>query len=339
MTYYKSIFKGRLEFGSPKSYEKVVKMYQHRVENYYKSDVLLNEEEIFDEEATCINAPRIITQGSEKSWKNTFSLLEYIAQFAVAGNMGAWMTEEGKILHHGIVEPKSDRVAVQAYIKGRELINEEGKEDEAMAALSKAIEKYERHAQAYEKRGHVNFILKNYKDAVYDYSKSIDLNPMNPEAYMGRGKIYFLEEKFDEAIKDLEMAVKNSIPLQPIYWKARRLKAKAHLIQQDFKGAVQDLKFYSKRRFKIGDPNLMWKRWATFNYGKALLETGEYKEAVVAFEDTMKIEEGSDDIKQADKLYYRGLALKKAGKTGFRKDLKEAAKMGSEKATTLLAEI
>ena len=68
---YKTIFKGRLEFGSTKSYETVLKMYQHRVENYYKSDVLLVEEEIFDEESSSLNVPRFITQGSEKSWKNT----------------------------------------------------------------------------------------------------------------------------------------------------------------------------------------------------------------------------------------------------------------------------
>ena len=88
---YKTIFKGRLEFGSQKSYDKVLKMYHHRVENYYKSDILLNEEEIFDESSNSLNVPRFITQGSVKSWKNTVSLLEYLAQFAVcwqSGNLG-----------------------------------------------------------------------------------------------------------------------------------------------------------------------------------------------------------------------------------------------------------
>ena len=122
---YKTIFKGRLEFGSQKSYDKVLKMYHHRVENYYKSDILLNEEEIFDESSTSLNVPRFITQGSVKSWKNTVSLLEYLAQFAVSGNMGTWVTEEGKILYHGFVEPKSDKMAVQAYLKGCELSKQE----------------------------------------------------------------------------------------------------------------------------------------------------------------------------------------------------------------------
>ena len=156
---YKTIFKGRLEFGNARSYDKVLKMYQHRVENYYKSDVLLVEEEIFDESSYSLIVPRYITQGSKKSWKNTMSLVEYVAQFAVSGNFGGWMTEEGKILQHGIVEPKSERQAVQAFLRGRELSNAKGKETEAVEALTKAIEKYEGHAQAYERRGHVNLML------------------------------------------------------------------------------------------------------------------------------------------------------------------------------------
>ena len=80
MTYhkmvYKSIFKGRLEFGSPKSYDKVLKMYQHRLENYYKSDVLLDEEQIFDEATSSLNVPRVIARGSEKSsWDGSYELV------------------------------------------------------------------------------------------------------------------------------------------------------------------------------------------------------------------------------------------------------------------------
>ena len=99
---YKTIWTGRLEFGSARSFEKVLKMYQHRVESYYKFDILLEEEEIFDEASASLTVPRFITQGTKKSWKNTISMLEYVAQFAVAGNMTAWMTENGKILHHEI---------------------------------------------------------------------------------------------------------------------------------------------------------------------------------------------------------------------------------------------
>lgn len=335
---YKTIFKGRLEFGSPKSYEKVVKMYQHRVENYYKSDVLLKEEEIFDEASSAIDVPRFITQGTEKSWKNTFSLLEYIAQFAVAGNFVAWMTDDGKILHHGVVEPRSDKVAVQAYLKGRDLMQKSGKEDEAKAALSKAIEKYERHALAYERRGQVNLMLKNYEDAMYDFTKSIDFTYGHPEPYLGRAKVHIHNKNREAAITDLEQAIKKSIPLQPIYWKARRLKADCHLKLKDYQGALPDLKFFSNRQFMIEDPNYLVKRGVSFKYGKVLLETGDFQEALNVFDSVLKMEEGSDKISESEKILYRGIARKKAGKTGFLKDWQQAAKLGSVQADKLIKE-
>lgn len=333
---YKTIFKGRLEFGSTKSYETVLKMYQHRVENYYKSDILLDEEEIFNEETFSLTVPRLVIQGSEKSWKNTISMLEYCAQFAVAGNMTAWMTENGKILKHGIVEPKSDRTGVQAFLKGRILCEEKGKEDEAIKSLNKAIEKYDRHAQAYERRGNINFQLKNYEDAIYDFSKSIDFSPSNAEPYYGRANVKLAQKNIEGAIEDFGMTIKTSIPLQPIYWKARRAKANCHMLLDDLEGATQDLKFFSKRNFPNDHPCKPYKREMTFHYGKALLKAGQAEEALDVFNTVFEIKEGKDKISDADKYLYRGIARKSAGKNGFLKDWKEAQKLGSKKATELL---
>lgn len=329
---YKTIFKGRLEFGSPRSYDKVLKMYHHRVENYYKSDILLKEEEIFDESSSSLNVPRFITQGSVKSWKNTLNLLEYLAQFAVAGNLGTWVTEEGKILHHGIVEPKSDKIAVQAFLKGRELVGQEGKEIEAKEALNKAIAKYERHAQAYERRGFVNFVLKNLDDAMYDFTKSIDIAPSHPDPYLGRARVKIALNDIEGAIEDFGHAIKKSIPLQPIYWKARRLKAECHLSLKDAEGALNDLKFYSFRRFKEDDPNILWQRYSTYQYGRVLLELNEAEQAVAAFTKALDIQIGADKATDAQIHLYRGDARKKAGKTGYLKDWQEALKLGAKEA-------
>lgn len=341
MTYYKmvykSIFKGRLEFGNARSYDKVLKMYQHRLENYYKSDVLLEEEDIFDEENYSLNVVRtVIPQGSEKSWRNTMDILEYVAQFAVSGNLGGWMTEEGKILRHGYVEPKSERTAVQAFLKGRELSNSKGMEGEAMKALNKAIDKYERHAQAYERRGHVNVLLKNYKDAIYDYSKSIELANSNPEPFFGRANVKLKLKDHEGAISDFASAVKTSIPLEPIYWKARRLKGMTHVHLGQFKEAAPDFKFFCNRKFKPDNPNFKWRRAVWFEYGKTLIELEQYEEAVAAFDQVLALQEGNDNISQADKVYYRSLALQRAGKRGYRKGLEEAVKLGSKEAAALL---
>ena len=296
MMTYKTIFKGRLEFGSPRSYDKVLKMYQHRVDSYYKSDILLNEEEIFNEEEKCLNVPRFITQGSEKSWKNTVSLLEYVAQFAVSGSLNAWMTDNGKILDHDNVEPKNDRVAVQAFLTGRELSNVQGRESEAMAALNKALEKYEKHAQALERRGYVNYLLRNYKEALRDYSRSIECSQINAEAYLGRAIVKVALKDDETAISDLAHAIKMSIPLQPIYWQARRRKGLAHARLNDHQAAYDEFKLIVRRKFTEENPNYKWRRAHLFYLAQSAIQIKMEDEALEALQSALIIKDGNDVI-------------------------------------------
>jgi tetratricopeptide (TPR) repeat protein len=335
----KIIFKGCLEFGNSKSYDKVFKMYERRIENYYKSDVLFKEEELFDEEATCVNIPRVVIYGSLKRWKATVNLFEYLAQFAIAGQMSGWLIVDGKIKEHVVVEPQSDKVAVKAFLKGRELVQEEGKEKEAMDALNTAIRKYERHAQAYERRGFINYQLKNYNDALYDFTKSINIYQNNPDPYFGRANIFILKGELDKAVQDLDQCIKKSIPLQPIYWKARRIKGECLAKLNDFKGASLEFKLFTLRKFLPGDSNNKWKKYVFTKYGQTLLELGNYQDAVVAFNEAVKLEQATaEKVQEADPLLYRGIALQKAGKKGFVRDWKQAAKLGSKEAVQLMEE-
>ena len=81
------------------------------------------------------------------------------------------------------------------------------------------------------------------------------------------------------------------------------------------------------------------RRWTSkLNYGKALLEEENYSEAIDAFNQAMQIDEGKANFSDADQLVYRGIALKKAGQSGFVKDWKEAANKGSKRAAQLLEE-
>lgn len=310
--FYKTIISGRLEFGSVKTFEKVIKMYQQRVENFYRTaEILIKSEEIFNEESHSLDIPRLITQASEKGLQNTLDLLDYIAQFAIAGDIRAWMTDNGKVLKHGFIEPNSDKAAVQAYLQGRELIEEKGKEKEAKAILSAAIEKYERHALAYERRGYVNFLLKNYNDAMYDFSKSIDLNPNNPDPYLGRAMVKMMQDDLVGAIVDLDNAIKRSIPLQPIYWKARRIKGECHLRLEDAAAAINELKLCTARNFNRDDSNYKWRQNAWFNYGKALAAAGKHNDAVQAFDQALKIEDAEKEVSQAELLKHKEIALNK----------------------------
>ena len=69
----KSIIQGRLEFGNQKSYDKVVKMFAYRSENYHKSNILFESDEIFHKETLELNIPRFVKQIMDKPYKNTVS--------------------------------------------------------------------------------------------------------------------------------------------------------------------------------------------------------------------------------------------------------------------------
>ncbi|MCO6489187.1 MAG: tetratricopeptide repeat protein [Phaeodactylibacter sp.] len=336
MMTFKTIFSGQLEFGNERSFERVQQMFEHRAENYYRQVLLLKPEDIFNAENHTLEIPRLIAMATEKEWRNTINMLEFIVQYAIAGDLSAWMVEEGRVIDHRHVEPKGDKAAVQAFLTGRELVKEAGKEEEAMKALSRAIDKFARHAKAYERRGFVNYQLRNFKDALYDYSKSIDINPDAAEPYFGRAIARIAMEDDKGAAQDLELAAKNSIPLQPMYWQARRIKGECHLRLGEFDKAALEFKLFTRRNFSKENPNFRWRKRAFFNYGRALLETGQYADSVKAFDQALEIEAAKGEFPEADLLVCRGIALQKAGKGGFKKDWEAAASQGSERAAELL---
>lgn len=333
---FRIILSGHLEFGS-KSYDKALQLFQQRVETYYKYDVLLiKPEEYFFQENFTLDIPRLIVNAGDRTFRNTISLLENLAQYAMAGSVSVWKLENSVCLSYSTVEPQGDKTAVRSFLKGRELIIE-GKQGEAREALSVAIEKFERHALAYERRGYVNYILGNIEDALYDFSKSIDISPNSPEAYIGRSIIHFRQQNFSAALADLDLAVKTSIPHQPIHWKARRMKGECHLEMQEYDKASFEFKLVTNRPFRAEDPNHIWQRRAHFNYGRTLLAQNKLNEAIAAFDKAVSMSETKkDELPNADPFLYRGIARQKAGIADFWNDWKEAADRGSERARQLM---
>jgi len=314
-------------------------MFQYRVENYHKNNVLFKEEDIFSDDDYTMEIPRYVANVTEKAFKNTVNILSYCSQFAVTGSIRAWMIDNGDIMHFETIEPDSDKGTVQAFLKGRKLVREEGKQEEAIDELTKAIEKYNRNAMAYERRAKVNFLLQNYHDALRDYNKCINIDDSIPTAYYGKAKCLMIKEDWSGAIENFDEAIKKSIALQPLYWKSRRLKAECHIKLKEYDKAAFDLKLFTNRNFSKDNPNYGWKRWAYFYYGYVLLELDQNKEALEAFERASELPEVNDGIQKAALLRLRGEAKRKAGKNGFVKDIKDAAEMGDDIAKELLAVI
>lgn len=340
MELYKTIIQGKLLYNNENSFAKALKMYELRVETYYKNDVMFESDDIFDQENYIIEIPRLVRQLYDKTFKNTVTLLEYCSQFAISGYVDAWLMKDGSITMYKHLEPISDKIAVKEYIKGRDLINEEGKEQEAIDALNAAIAKYDNHAMAYERRAKVNFMLNKAHDAKRDYGKSIAIDSTNARPYLGRAEILATEEKWEEAIADYEQAIKLSVALQPIYWEARRKKAVCHIKVKEFDKAEFDLKLFTNRKFEESNPNIEFKPWAQYFYGEVLMELEKYEEALEAFE--LASAEDSPPIKDIPKsqiIRQRALAKRELGKNGVLADLKQASKLGDKIAGKLLKEM
>ncbi len=275
----KVIIKGRLDFGSSKSFEKVVSLFQHRLENFYKNDTLIKPEEMFDAESHSFIIPRLVTQAFPKTWNNTISAFEYIAQFAVTGNIHAFMSESGNIIRKNYIEPLNDKQAVRAYQNGIKLVDDPAQQGQALQYLDEAITAYDKHAMAYEKRGYVKYLLKQLDGALIDFNKSIGVDDQNPEPYVGKATILGLQDKRQEAISTLEEALKLCFPLQPIYWKIRRIKGHLHLQEGQFQEAAQDFKFFLNKKFDKDNPNYAWQRVIMWDYANALIQLHELEEA------------------------------------------------------------
>lgn len=335
----KTIIQGKLLFGNQKTFDKVLKMFEYRLENYYKSDVLLDDETLFDHEKLSLEIPRYVGKSIDKSWRNLISALKYCAQFAVSGEVDAWQTNEGKILSYYHIEPDSEKAVVLEFKKGRALVGESGKEEEALEILTNTIDKYDKHAQAYERRGRVNYILKKYHDAKRDFNKCLKIDDCNPNAYFGLALVNIKDDEMEEAIKNLDATLKTSIALQDIYWLARRYKATCHIKLEQYEKAAFDLKLFSNRKFAEESPNYVWKKWAFFNYGKVLLELEQYQDALAAISKVTDYESDFGNITEGQEYLYLGLAKQKAGKGGFIKDIKHAAALGDEGAKAKLKEL
>lgn len=336
---YKTIIQGRLEFGNQKSFDTVTRVLLQRIETYYKTDLIFKYEDIFNLEEFSMEIPRFVGQVTEKSYRNTSDLIKFCAQYAIAGSVRAWLINEGDIKKFDTIEPNGDKGAIIFFEKGRGLVKQKGKEKEAIDALSQAIEKYDRHAQAYERRAKVNFLMRNYHDALRDYNKCIGIDHTIPTAYYGIAKIHILREEWSEAIENLDTSIKRSIALQTLHWKSRRLKAMCHLALKEWEKAAFDLKLFAGRNFEEDNPNKPWHRWAHYQYALVLIELGKYDEAVKIADNIPSTSKLDDDITESDILTARGIAKLKAGKSGHIKDLKEAAKAGSIKAENILEEL
>ena len=282
MNTFKVTLKGQLDFMLPKTYDMVTAHFQKRLETYYRMDIALKGDDFFRPDTLNLVVPRMEHGCNiEKTWKNTIGLLNEIRTYSVAGALYLWVqNEKNQLIADECFLPVGDKVATTEYLKGIAL-SDKGKQQTAIDAFTKAIEKHNGYAQAYERRGVAYFRMGQLEDALLDFSKSNALM-LNAEAFIGLSEIKKANGDWAGAVEDLALALKNCVPFQPVFWTTRRLKGEAHLALNQAKEAAFEFKFFTKRAFKDNDPNLPFKGRAWGMYVTALEKAGEKKEALEA---------------------------------------------------------
>lgn len=334
----KMIFKGRLEFGTPRAYELMSKQWLTRSESYFKSDILFKQEQIFQDADLSIELPQQTLYSNEKSWRTTIIMLSELAQYAVVGSIKAWCIDNGRLVAAINVEPTSEKVAVSEYLRGREIVQQNGCFAEASIALNHAIGKYARHAAAYERRGYINYKLQNYADALTDFSKSIGINPNAAEPHYGSGKVRMLRNEWEQAAADFAETVRCSIALEPIYWLARLKRGESLFHAKRYDEAAKELRLYLGRSFAETDPNFYRRRRAFLQLGKALGALNDIAGSEEAIQQALALKQGSELAPDYEALLTLGIVKRGAGKP-YTNELEAAARLGSHEAAKLLAEM
>ncbi|NJL75131.1 MAG: tetratricopeptide repeat protein [Saprospiraceae bacterium] len=300
----KAIVFGKLEFNHQKGFEQALKMCQQRHSHYFKGQSLLKIDQVFDESNASFTIHRIVKEDFEKKqWKNTIDFIQYVSEFAIAGSVSAFFFEEGNLKKSLEIEPVGDKSAIQSFRQGCQAI-QENNTSQALQDLNQAINKFDKHAPAYERRGYVYFELGCLNEAEEDYNKSIEINAICAKPYFGKALVAIAQKRYEDAVKSLDQATKNAIAHQPLHWEARRIKGDCHLQLKEYEKAAFEYKLFTTRKFQDNDPNKIALKQALFNFGQSLDKQGKVSEAADAFKKAKNMKGALDAASEAMLLEY-----------------------------------
>ncbi|MEZ4986347.1 MAG: tetratricopeptide repeat protein [Saprospiraceae bacterium] len=333
------IIMGRLEFASARSVVQATNTLVHLLETRYKGDVLYRDaEQLLDAEKMALVCPREKFTCTEKMWLNTLHLLERAAEYSIAGDLNLWRIADGELLEYQLLEPIGDKTTIQAYRKGRSLI-EAGAYSDAIASLTNAIKGCDRHACALERRGYAYYEMGNEEAAMADYAASLAVDAKRPDAYLSRALIYIRRKDWKAAWADLDMAMKRSMPHHNVYLEALHRKGNCEMEMGQFEAALKSFHFFLTRPLKKDHPQYLFRRQVTFDKGRTLAAAGDLDAAIATFDEALKLPLRNGKPDMGEVLLHRGLAFQQSGKSGFVEDWQKAADQGSKKAKELLAEV
>jgi tetratricopeptide (TPR) repeat protein len=194
--------------------------------------------------------------------------------------------EKGQIIYFYEPDNQDEGQDVEDYYvygqQGSDYIKQ-GKYDEAIESLTKAIELNHKGDMAYNTRGWAYYKKSQYDLAISDYTKSLEINPEIELYYNNRGLAYLDSGQNDFAVSDFTRAIEINPDGDRIYY----FRGMAHFNNGNYDLAISD---YTKaiELFKE-DGNHYFMR------GRALLRKGLYDLALADFDETVKLYPGHAD--------------------------------------------
>ncbi|MDP3112350.1 MAG: tetratricopeptide repeat protein [Thermodesulfovibrionales bacterium] len=112
-----------------------------------------------------------------------------------------------------------------------------GKYQDAIAAFSQAIQLNHKITEAYNMRGFLYSIHRDYRKALKDFNYAIELDSTNVEAFVNRGFLYSMMKKYQMAIMNFDKAIE----IDPTYAEAYHKRGGAYEMMGNRQQAFRDI--------------------------------------------------------------------------------------------------
>ena len=152
-----------------------------------------------------------------------------------------------------------------------------GRFDEALADFEKAVGLDPSYGWAIASRGETYRRMGRYEQAMDDFDRAIALNPNHSYAFASRGETYRRTRRYQQAIADLDRAVS----IHPTYAWALASRAETYLEMDRLEQALEDFGAAVELQ-----PDYAW---ALANRGRTLRKLGRYEQALADFDRAISI--------------------------------------------------
>src|SRR5690349_17595007 len=124
---------------------------------------------------------------------------------------------------------------------------DDGKLEDSIKHISKAIKIYPRWAAAHHNLGQTYARMGNYDKAVPEFQNAAELDARLPRPWLGLAKIYFLQQKCDEG----EAAARRALEIDPENAEGRYFLARNLVGQGKSTPETEDLLVKSKEQYSV----------------------------------------------------------------------------------------